>query len=236
MAAPKPSTAIVRIRFISSSLVDSDSYGSSCGFSKYLHVAGAALLHGVDALHRLLDLAHHGKLLAHLEKDLEALGEFLGPIVGFGQTGEHFRVIGFDLVLVALVAPRFHVGNGARVVLLPKIVAAEREVEPLVPSPVTRLGHLADAPEHLAALGLGVGAAEHDVGQYLRVAALLRHRGPGALRFGAPALTVRDQGLTRQCALAVLSRRLRPGEEGLHVRQRLIAAAQTAQYLGKIVF
>src|SRR6266853_5434704 len=53
---------------------------------------------------------------------------------------------------------------------------------------------------------------------------------------GAPALAVRDQRLARQCALAVLSRSLRPGEEGLHVRQRLIARAQTAQYLGKIVF
>src|SRR5256885_15570645 len=82
MATPKLSTVIPRIRFISSSLVDSDSCGSSCGCSKYLHVAGAALLHGVDALHRLLNLAHHGKLLAHLEKDLETFGEFLGPIIG----------------------------------------------------------------------------------------------------------------------------------------------------------
>src|SRR5438309_1247814 len=92
VAAPKPSTAIVRIRFIRASLVTSDSSGgSSCGCSKYPHVAGAALLHGVHALHGLLDLAHHGKLLAHLEKDLEALGELLDPIVGLGQTGEHFR-------------------------------------------------------------------------------------------------------------------------------------------------
>src|SRR6266852_4973287 len=178
MAAPKPSTAIVRIRFISSSLVDSDSCDSSCGFSKYLHVAGAALLHGVDALHRLLNLTHHGKLLAHLEKDLKTFGEFLGPIVGLGQAGEHFRVVGLDLVLVALVAPGLHIGDGARVVLLPKVVAAEREVEPLVTPAVARLGHLAYAREHLAALSLGVGAAEHDVGQYLRVAAPLRHRGP----------------------------------------------------------
>src|SRR5882762_7462895 len=192
--APKPSTVAIKICFICSSLADFDSEVSSSGFSKYLHVAGAALLHGVDALHRLLDLAHHGKLLAHLEKDLEALGEFLGPIVGLGQTGEHFRVIGLDLVLVALVAPRFHVGDGARVVLFPKIVAAERKVEPLVASPVTRFAHLADAREHLAALGLGVGATEHDVGQYVRIASLLRHGGPGALRFGAPALAVRKQG------------------------------------------
>src|SRR6266516_39558 len=135
-----PATVIVRIRFISSSLVDSDSCDSSCGFSKYLHVAGAALLHGVDALHRLLNLAHHGKLLAHLEKDLATLGELLGPIVGLGQTGEHFRVVGLDLVLVALVAPGLHVGDGARVVLLPKIVAAERKVEPLIASSVARFG------------------------------------------------------------------------------------------------
>src|SRR6267154_1282238 len=234
--APKPSTVAIKICFIRSSLADSDSQGSTSGFSKYLHVAGAALLHGIDALHRLLDLAHHGKLLAHFEKDLEAFGEFLGSIVGLGQTGEHFRVIGFDLVLVALVAPRLHVGDGARVVLLPEIVAAVRKVEPLVPSPVTRLGHLADAREHLAALGLGVGAAEHDVGQYLRVASLFRHRGPGALRFGAPALAVSDQRLTRQCALAVLGRRLRLREEGLHVGQRLVVRAQTAQYLGEVVF
>src|SRR6267378_7829463 len=191
--APKPSTVAIKICFICSSLADFDSWGSSSGFSKYLHVAGAALLHGIDALHRLLDLAHHGKLLAHLEKDLEALGEFLGPIVGLGQTGEHFRVIGLDLVLVALVAPGLHVGDGARVVLLPKIVAAERKVEPLVASSVARLGHLADAREYLGALGLGVGAAEHDVGQHLRVAATLRHRGPGALRLGTPTLAVRDQ-------------------------------------------
>src|SRR5216117_2577910 len=217
-----PTTVIVRIRFISSSLVDSDSCDSSCGFSKYLHVAGAALLHGVDALHRLLNLAHHGKLLAHLEKDLETLGEFLGPIVGLGETGEHFRVVGLDLVLVALVAASLHVGDGAYVVLLAEIVAAERKVEPLIASPVARFGHLSDAREHLGALGLGVGAPEHDVGQYLRVAAALRHRGPRALRFGAPALAVRDQRLARAGALAVLSRRLRPGEEGLQVRLRLI--------------
>src|SRR5882762_9903179 len=224
IAAPRPST-LINIRFIRTSLVDSDSYGSSCGFSKYLHVAGAALLHGVDALHRLLNLAHHGKLLAHLEKDLETLGEFLGPIVGLRQTGEHFRVVGLDLVLVALVAAGLHVGDGTRVVLLPEIVAAERKVEPLIAPPVARLGHFADAREHLGALRLGFGAAEHDVGQYLRVAATLRHRGPRALRFGAPTLAVRDQRLARQCALAVLSRRLRPGEEGLHVRRRLVAAA-----------
>src|SRR6266542_1915536 len=139
IAAPRPSTVVVRIRFIRSSLVDPDSYGSSCRFSKYLHVAGAALLHGVDALHRLLNLAHHGKLLAHLEKDLETFGEFLGPIVGLGQAGEHFRVIGFDLVLVALVAPGLQGGDGARVVLLAKIVAAERKVESLVAPSVTRL-------------------------------------------------------------------------------------------------
>src|SRR5260221_14306918 len=103
MATPKPSTVIVRIRFISSSLVDSDSCDSSCGCSKYLHVAGAALLHGVDALHRLLNLAHHGKLLAHLEKNLDTFGEFLGPIIGLGQASEHFRGVGLDLGLVALV-------------------------------------------------------------------------------------------------------------------------------------
>src|SRR5712691_11121174 len=146
IAAPKPSTVIVRIRFIRSSLVDSDSYGSSRRFSKYLYVAGAALLHGVDALHRLLDLAHHGKLLAHLEKDLETFGELLGPIVGLGQTSEHFRVVGLDL---ALVAAGLHVGDGAGVIRLPKIVAAERKVEPLIAPSVARLGHLADAREHL---------------------------------------------------------------------------------------
>src|SRR3979490_3352782 len=160
MAAPKPSTAIVRIRFINSSLVGSDSCDSSCGFSKYLHVAGAALLHGVDALHRLLNLAHHGKLLAHLEKDLETLGEFLRPEVGLGQSGEHFRVVGLDLVLVALVAPGLHVGDGACIVLLPKMVAAERKVEALVAPSVARFSHLADARQDLGALGLGVGAAE----------------------------------------------------------------------------
>src|SRR5437660_9228351 len=234
MATPKLSTVIPRIRFISSSLVDSDSCDSSCGCSKYLHVAGAALLHGVDTLHRLLNLAHHGKLLAHLEKDLETFGEFLGPIVGLGQTGEHFRVVGLDLVLVALVAAGFHVGDGARVVLLAKIVAAEREVEPLIAPPVARLGHPADAREHLGALRLDVGAAEHDVGQYLRVAAALRHRGPRALGFGAPALAVRDQRLARQCTLAVLGRSLRSREEGLEVRLRLVARAQTAEYLGEI--
>src|SRR5437879_7970378 len=94
VAAPKPSTAIVRIRFIRASLVTSDSSGgSSCGCSKYPHVAGAALLHGVHALHGLLDLAHHGKLLAHLEKDLEALGELLDPIVGLGHAGAHIAVL-----------------------------------------------------------------------------------------------------------------------------------------------
>src|SRR5882762_10376875 len=144
MAAPKPSTAIVRIRFIRASLVDSDSYGSSCCFSKYLHVPGAALLHGVDALHRLLNLAHHGKLLAHLEKALETFGEFLGPMVGLCQAGEHFRGICLDLVLVALVAPGLHVGDGARIVLLPKIVATERKVEPLVAPAITRFSRLAD--------------------------------------------------------------------------------------------
>src|SRR5437016_13703725 len=222
VAAPKPSTAMVRIRFIRASLVTSDSSdGSSCGCSKDSHVAGAALLHGVDALHGLLDLAHHGKLLAHLEKDLETLGELLDPIIGLGQTGEHFRVVGLDLVLVALVAPGLHVGDGARVVLLPEVVAAERKVEPLIASSVARLVHLADAREHLAALGLSVGAAEHDVGQYLRVAALLRHRGPGALRFGASALAVRNQRLARPGALAVLDRSLRAGEEGLQVPRGL---------------
>src|SRR2546421_3342529 len=160
MATPKLSTVIPRIRFISSSLVDSDSCDSSCGCSKYLHVAGAALLHGVDALHRLLNLAHHGIVLAHLEKDLETFGEFLGPIVSLGQAGEHFRVVGLDLVLVALVATGLHVGDGACVVLPPEIVAAERKVEPLITPPVARLGHLADTREHLGALGLGVGAAE----------------------------------------------------------------------------
>src|SRR5256885_10519382 len=145
MATPKPTTVIVRIRFISSSLVDSDSCDSSCGCLKYLHVAGAALLHGVDALHRLLNLAHHGIVLAHLEKDLETFGEFLGPIVSLGQAGEHFRVVGLDLVLVALVAAGLHVGDGARVVLLPEGVAAEREVEPPVAPCVTRFYHLGDA-------------------------------------------------------------------------------------------
>src|SRR5216110_260498 len=72
-----PATVIVRIRFISSSLVDSDSCDSSCGFSKYLHIADTALLHRVDALHRLLNLAHRRKLLAHLEKDLETSENFL---------------------------------------------------------------------------------------------------------------------------------------------------------------
>src|SRR5437660_4727358 len=236
MATPKLSTVIPRIRFISSSLVDSDSCDSSCGCSKYLHVAGAALLHGVDTLHRLLNLAHHGKLLAHLEEDLETFGEFLGPIVGLGQAGEHFRVVGLDLVLVALVAAGLHVGDGARVVLLAKVVTAESKVEPLIAPPVTRLGYLADAREHFGALGLGVGAAEHDVGQYLGVAAALRHRGPRALGFGAPALAVRDQGLAHPGALAVLDRRLRSGEKGLHVRRGLVAATQVVQYLGEIVF
>src|SRR5713101_10127732 len=185
-AALKASATIwVRIGFIRTSLVDSESYAPPLnGFSQYPHVTGAALLHGVDALHGLLNLAHHGKLLAHLEKDLEALGELLGPVVGLGQTGEHLRVVGLDLVLVALVAPRLHVGDGARVVLLPEMIAAEREVEPLVAPAVARLGHWADAREHLGALCLDVGAAEHDVGQHLRVARLLGHRGPGALRLG----------------------------------------------------
>src|SRR5438132_9094055 len=93
MATPKPSTVIPRMRFISSSLVDSYSCDSSCDFSKYLHVAGAALLHGVDALHRLLNLAHHGILLAHLEKDLETLGEFLVLIVSLGQAGVPVRCL-----------------------------------------------------------------------------------------------------------------------------------------------
>src|SRR2546422_4244761 len=91
------------------------------------------------------DLAHHGKLVAHLEKDLETLGELLDPEVGLGQTGEHFRVVGLDLVLVALVASGLHVGDGARVVFLPEIVAAEREVEPPVAPCVTRFYHLGDA-------------------------------------------------------------------------------------------
>src|SRR3979411_2384488 len=102
-AAAAHSTAMVRICFISASLVDSDSSYGSCSFSKYPHVAGAALLHGVDALHGLLDLAHHRKLLAHREKDLEALGELLDPVVGLGQTGEQFRGVGLDLVRVVLL-------------------------------------------------------------------------------------------------------------------------------------
>src|SRR5438105_14202731 len=104
VAAPKPSTAMVRIRFIRASLVTSDSSdGSFCGCSKYPHVAGAALLHGVHALHGLMDLAHNGKLLAHLETDLEALGELLDPIVVLGQTGQHLRVVGVDSDFVVVV-------------------------------------------------------------------------------------------------------------------------------------
>src|SRR2546426_6081117 len=57
----------------------------------------------------------------------------------------YFRVVGLDLVLVALVASGLHVGDGARVVLLPEIVAAEREVEPPVAPCVTRFYHLGDA-------------------------------------------------------------------------------------------
>src|SRR5207247_9492709 len=74
-----PATVIVRIRFISSSLVDSDSCDSSCGFSKYLHVAGAALLPGVDALQPILPLAHRAKRLARLANTREPLGARRAP-------------------------------------------------------------------------------------------------------------------------------------------------------------
>src|SRR3990172_651589 len=59
---------------------------------KDLHITGALVLHGVDALHGLLDLAHLGELLAHLEVYFEGLGKLLGPVVRLGKADEHLGV------------------------------------------------------------------------------------------------------------------------------------------------
>src|SRR5258706_13036732 len=52
---------------------------------------------------------------------------------------------------------------------------------------------------------------------------------PYTTLFRSPALAITDQRLTRQCALAVLGRRLRLREEGLHVGQRLDVRAQRSE-------
>src|SRR5216684_6417081 len=87
-------------------------------FSENLYITRALVFHKVDALHRLLDLAHHWELLAHLEIDLQILGEFFYPIVGLGQVHQHGRIVGLDFVLPALVAAGLEIYHGARIVTL----------------------------------------------------------------------------------------------------------------------
>jgi hypothetical protein len=58
-----------------------------------LYVSSALVLHGVNALHGLLDLAYLRKLLAHLEIDLKGLREFLGSVIGIRKADEHHGVV-----------------------------------------------------------------------------------------------------------------------------------------------
>src|SRR5262249_57329017 len=109
------------------------------------------------------------------------------------EARKHLRIVGLDLVLVALVAPRLHVGDRAGVILLAELVAAERVVEPLVAPAVARLGDLPGARERLGARRPGLGAAEDDVGEDLGAAAALGERSPRLLRLRGPALAERDQ-------------------------------------------
>ena len=58
-----------------------------------LYVPCALVLHGVNALHGLLDLAYFGKLLAHFEIDLKGLREFFGSVIRICKADEHHRLV-----------------------------------------------------------------------------------------------------------------------------------------------
>src|SRR4030042_730828 len=93
-----------------------------------LYVPCTLVLHGVNALYGLLDLAYLGELLAHLEIDLKGLGKFLGSIVGLRKTYEQDGVVRFDLVLIALVASGLQVRDGFCMIGSAEIVLADSDV------------------------------------------------------------------------------------------------------------
>src|SRR5713226_163144 len=195
-------------------------------FSENLYITRALVFHKVDALHRVLNLAHHWELLAHLEIDLQILGELFHPIVGLGQIYQHGRIVGFDLVLPALVAAGFEMQQGPRIIPLAQIIAAERAVQREKLLALPDLGKYAGARDDLGALGLDTQALQHYISKNVRIGRLLLGEFlPHGQRLRLRLQLVARGGLAHPRALAVGRWCLRQREKRLIRPQRPLQLA-----------